>query len=193
MNCKEKSKYWRYIFFSFILKQLYNIKLDSQKIYSVLACFKCSSYWSIWIMKENSWVVSWIAWVGKQIQYSPPSDYVRTNLFQNNSNKQKRFHFLPKELLYPSLSKSFVLSICSRNSMKTQLWVIFANVCTAKYVAGCNHDRFLEDNYCVLFFKLTFLIPILCHTFYSIIWKNMHFGGLKKGYFWWKEKVSKFF
>ena len=50
---------------------------------------------------------------------------------------------------------------------KTQSWDIFARVRTAKYIASCNHDGSLEDNYCVPFFKLKFLIPTLRHIFCS--------------------------
>ena len=50
--------------------------------------------------------------------------------------------------------------------MKTQSWAIFARVRTAKRSAGCNHDDSLEDDYCVPFFKLKFLIPTLRHIFY---------------------------
>ena len=70
-------------------------------------------------------------------------------------------------VLHPSLSKSFALSICSRDLMKTQPWDIFARVRTAKCIASCNHDGSLEDNYCVPFFKLKFLIPTLRHIFCS--------------------------
>ena len=69
--------------------------------------------------------------------------------------------------LYLSLSKSFVLSICSRDPRKTQPWDIFARVRTAKCIAGCNHNHSLEDDYCVPFFKLKFLIPTLRHILYS--------------------------
>ena len=48
---------------------------------------------------------------------------------------------------------------------KTQPWDIFARVRTAKCIASCNHDGSLEDNYCVPFFKLKFLIPTLRHIF----------------------------
>ena len=50
--------------------------------------------------------------------------------------------------LHPFLSKSFALSIWSTDSKK-------------------NHDCSFEDNYCVLFVKLKFLIPTLRHMFCS--------------------------
>ena len=40
--------------------------------------------------------------------------------------------------------------------------------------AGCNHDDSLEDDCCVLFFKLKFLIPTLRHILYSPISSNIH-------------------
>ena len=51
--------------------------------------------------------------------------------------------------------------------MKTQPRNIFAMVRTAICIAGCNHDGSLEDDYCVLFFKLKFPIPTLRHIFHS--------------------------
>ena len=48
---------------------------------------------------------------------------------------------------------------------KTQLWNIFAGVPTAKCIASCNRCDSLQDDYCVLFFNLKFLIPTLCHMF----------------------------
>ena len=45
---------------------------------------------------------------------------------------------------------------------------------TAKRSSGCNHDDSLEDNYCVPFFKLKFLIPTLRHIFYSPNSSNIH-------------------
>ena len=54
---------------------------------------------------------------------------------------------------------SNVLSICSKSSIKTKPWAIFARVSTAKYIPGCNGES-LEDDYCVPFFKLKFLIHI---------------------------------
>ena len=102
-------------------------------------------------------------------------------------------------VLHPSLSKSFVLSICNRNPMKNStLWDIFTRVLTAKCIASCSHGGSLEDDYCITFFKLKFLIPTLCQMFCSpkpsniygesdivsplceISWKNIHFCGLKK-------------
>ena len=60
---------------------------------------------------------------------------------------EKVFIFWPgncsMNVLYPSPLKSFVLSICSRDSMKTQLTDIF----TVKCLAGCSHDGSLEDYY----------------------------------------------
>ena len=76
--------------------------------------------------------------------------------------------------LYPSLPKQFVLSICIRNSMKTQPWAIFARVRTAKYIADGKYDDSSEDNYCVPFFKSKFLIPTLSHIFYSAKHSNIY-------------------
>ena len=81
---------------------------------------------------------------------------------------------------------------------KTQLWDIFTRVLTAKCIASCSHGGSLEDDYCITFFKLKFLIPTLCQMFClpkpsniygesdivsplcEISWKNIHFCGLKK-------------
>ena len=62
-------------------------------------------------------------------------------------------------VLHLSLLKSFALSTSSRDPMKNLPWDIIARVPTAKYIASCNHNGSLEDDYCVLFFKLKFLIP----------------------------------
>ena len=66
---------------------------------------------------------------------------------------------------HPSLSKSFALSNCSRNPIKTQPCNTFSRVSTAKCTSSCNHDGSLEDNSCVPFLKLKFLIPTLRHIF----------------------------
>ena len=82
-------------------------------------------------------------------------------------------------VLHPFLSKSFALSIWSTDSKK-------------------NHDCSLEDNYCVLFVKLKFLIPtyVTCFVrqslqkftkkltswvpFREIVWKKYTFLWFKK-------------
>ena len=58
--------------------------------------------------------------------------------------------------------------------MKTQSWAIFARVGTAKRSACSSQDDSLEDDYCVQFFKLKFLIPTLRHIFYSPNSSNIH-------------------
>ena len=73
-------------------------------------------------------------------------------------------------VLYPCLLKSFVLSICSRNPMKTHPWAIFARKHTTRCILGSKHDGCLKDDYCVSLFKLKFLITTLCHMFY--LWRK---------------------
>ena len=58
--------------------------------------------------------------------------------------------------------------------MKTQTRDIFGRVCTVKCITGCNHDGFLEDDYCVPFFKLKYLIPALHHIFYLLKPSNIY-------------------
>ena len=70
-------------------------------------------------------------------------------------------------VLHPSLSKSFALSICSRDPMKNSTLEYFCKSTTAKCIARCNHDDSLGDNYCVPLFKLKFLVPTLRHIFCS--------------------------
>ena len=71
-------------------------------------------------------------------------------------------------MLYIRLCWNHLLSAFAAGILwKTQPWDIFARIRTAKCIASCNHDGFLEDNYCVPFFKLRFLIPTLCHIFCS--------------------------
>ena len=101
-------------------------------------------------------------------------------------------------VLHPSLSKSFALSICSRDPMKNSTLEYFCKSTTVKCIASCNHDGSLEDNYCVSLFKLKFHIPTLLHIFClpkpskiygektsyvlfrKISWENIHFCGFKK-------------
>ena len=96
-------------------------------------------------------------------------------------------------VLHPSLSKSFALSICSKDPTKNS-----ALGYTAKCITSCNHDGSLEDDYCVPFFKLKFLIPTIRHIVCSpkpkiygqsdfessvpreIRSENIQFCGLKK-------------
>ena len=70
-------------------------------------------------------------------------------------------------ILHPSLLKSFALSICSRDPMKNSTLGYFCKRKYSQCIASCNHDGSVEDNYCVLFFKLKFLIPTSCHMFFS--------------------------
>ena len=83
--------------------------------------------------------------------------------------------------------------------MKTQSWAIFARVRTDKCSAGCNYDDSLEDDYCLPFFKLKFLIPYIAShilfaelfkyprenvtlqvPFRGISWENIHFCDFLK-------------
>ena len=87
---------------------------------------------------------------------------------------------------------------------KTQFWNSFAGVPTAEYIVSFNHCGSLQDDYCVLFFNLKFLIPTLCHMFclpkpsniYWVLfcersWKNVDFCGFKKrGLFLMGEKYK---
>ena len=99
------------------------------------------------------------------------------------STLRARSNFFPKWFeqtkKFSSFSKGtarwmFCIHLCQNHLLwafeagilwKIQSWDIFARVHTAKYFTSCNHDGSLEDNYCVLFFKLKFLIPTLCHIF----------------------------
>ena len=96
----------------------------------------------------------------KQIQHLSPETntafitwkYSLETIFSEMIRANKKvFLFLQgictMNVLYPSLSKQFVLSICSRNPMKTQSCVIFATVRTAKCSTGCNHDDSSEEEY----------------------------------------------
>ena len=58
-----------------------------------------------------------------------------------------------------------IWAFAARILWKTRPWDIFAKVHTAKCIPSCNHDGSLEDYYCVLFFKLKFLISIWRHIF----------------------------
>ena len=103
-------------------------------------------------------------------------------------------------VLHPSLLKSFALSICSRDSMKNSTVGYF---CKSTY--SQMHRKLhlkiswvLEDNYCVPFFKMKFLIPhyvtyFVCQRlqkftekvtpkvpFREISCENIHFCGFKK-------------
>ena len=49
--------------------------------------------------------------------------------------------------------------------MKNSTLGYFARVSTTKCITSCNYDGSLEDNYCVPFFKLKFLIPTLRQIF----------------------------
>ena len=49
----------------------------------------------------------------------------------------------------------------------TQPWDTFPREPTTKCIASCNHDGSWEDDYCVLFFQVKFLIPTLRHMFCS--------------------------
>ena len=65
--------------------------------------------------------------------------------------------------LHPSVCPSFAVGIL----WKIQLWDIFARIRTAKCIVRCNHNGSLEDDYCIPFFKLKFLISALRHIFFS--------------------------
>ena len=104
-------------------------------------------------------------------------------------------------VLHTSLSKSFALSICSRDPMKNLALEYFCKITYSQMhqcIASCNHDASLEDNYCVPFFMLKFLTPHYVTYFVrqslqkftekvnskvpfrEISYENIHFCGLKK-------------
>ena len=94
-------------------------------------------------------------------------------------------------------------TFAARIPWKTQPWDILLRLPTAKCIASSNHNVSLEDDYCVRFFDLKFFTLTLRHMFCSpnpsniygqrdfVSWKNIHFCGLKKVfYFWWEIQVS---
>ena len=107
-------------------------------------------------------------------------------------------------VLHPSVEIICFESICSRDPMKNWTLGFSPWLPTAKCIASCNHDVFLEDDHCVSFFKLKFLIPTLRHMFYlrklSNIYGERDFdNNLEKYtflwfknrdfYFWWGKNV----
>ena len=108
-----------------------------------------------------------INWAWKQKPYSLPEVLIRSNFSKMIWTNKTKFIFrlgnYTMNVLYPALSKSFALNISSRD-MKTQPWDIFARKCI----------RSLENDYCVQFFKLKFLIHTLCHIFYSTKSSNIY-------------------
>ena len=83
-------------------------------------------------------------------------------------------------VLHPSLSKSFALSICSKDPMENSTLGYF---CKSMYYHM--HRKLqswcLEDNYCVPFFMLKFLIPKLHHIFcLPKTFKNLHRKWIQK-------------
>ena len=65
------------------------------------------------------------------------------------------FDLLARELHNECSVFIFVKIICfehlQQGSYENSTLGIFPRQCTAKRIAGCNHDGSLEDNYCVLF------------------------------------------
>ena len=107
-------------------------------------------------------------------------------------------------VLHPSVEIICFESICSRDPMKNWTLGFSPWLPTAKCIASCNHDVFLEDDHCVSFFKLKFLIPTLRHMFYlpkpSNIYGERDFdNNLEKYkflwfknrdfYFWWGKNI----
>ena len=111
-----------------------------------------------------------IAWTGKQIQYSPHEGLARSNFSTKSFEQTKKFSSFGKGtarwMFSIHLCRNHLLWTFAAGTLwKTQSWDIFARVHTAKYIASCNHDGSLEDNYCAPFFKLKFLIPTLRNIF----------------------------
>ena len=69
-------------------------------------------------------------------------------------------------VLHKSLSKSFALTICSRDPMKNWTLRYFPRLPTAKCITSCNHGVSSEDDHCAPLFKLKFLLPTLHQMFY---------------------------
>ena len=61
-------------------------------------------------------------------------------------------------VLYPSLSQSFV-AFAAGIQWKLNPGLFLQEYVQPRYIAGWKHDGSLEDNYCIRFFKLKFLIP----------------------------------
>ena len=68
-------------------------------------------------------------------------------------------------VLHPSLSKSFALSICSRDPKKKSTLGYFCKSTYSQIHYKLQPWWPFQDNYCVLLFKLKFLIPTLRHIF----------------------------
>ena len=81
-----------------------------------------------------------IAWVGKQIQYSPTYDLAKRKKKGNKKVFIFRQENCTMNVLHSSLSKSFALSICSRDPMKNS---------TLEY--------FFKSTYCLIHRKLQLL------------------------------------
>ena len=102
-------------------------------------------------------------------------------------------------VLHLSLLKSFDLNICSKDPMKNSNLRYFGKSTYSKCTASCDHDGSLEDDYCVPFFKLKFLIPTWRHIFCSPkpskIYRESDFESSvsqnrlgKYAFFWFKKK-----
>ena len=87
-------------------------------------------------------------------------------IFPKWFEQTKKFWFFGKGtarwMFFIHLSRNHLLwAFAAVILWKTQPRDIFARVSRAKCTASCNDDGCLEDNYCVPFFKLKFLIPTL--------------------------------
>ena len=88
-------------------------------------------------------------------------------------SKQKRFHLSAWEwhilmnVLHPSLLKSFALRAFAAGILwKTEPWDFLHDYLQPNALQVATMMSFLEDDHCVSFFKLKFLIPALRHMFY---------------------------
>ena len=141
----------------------------------------------------------------------------RTNSFRNDSSKQKIFHLLAWKLRDECPAFVSVEIICFEHLQqgsyeKLNLWIFLQDYLRPN-TSSCKHDASLEDDYCVPFFDLKFLIPTLLHMFRlpkptniygqrdfisSVSWNKLEkytFLWFKKRDFdlWWEKNITEFF
>ena len=157
-----------------------------------------------------------IAWAGKQIQYSPPSGVEAIFSKMIRANK-KDFIFqqgnCTMNVLHLSLSKSFPLNICSRDTKKNSTLEYFCKITYSqmhcKLQPWCLFGRWLFrsliSNFSSPLYVTCFVRQSLClpNTYgetdfvSSILWNKLEkytFLWFKKEtYFWWKKNISEFF
>ena len=123
------------------------------------------------------------------MQYLLPWSLARSNFFQNNMSKQKSFHLLSRELQDKCSASISVEIICFEHLQQGFYEKLNHGTYLQEYLRPC----WLEDDYCVPFFKLKFLVPtlryhVLFAKAFNYVWRKLKNKLEKYAFLWFRKR-----